>query len=290
MRILVLGGDGMLGHRLLASLGARHELKVTLRRELPAYGHLRLFTEDNAYEGVDARDTDRVLDVLSAFQPEAIVNAAGIVKQRPSAKETIPVLEVNSLFPHRLSLMARTLGARMVHVSTDCVFSGAKGNYTEQDRPDPVDLYGYSKLLGEVADAHCITLRTSIIGLEVANRTGLVEWALAQRGPIRGFRRVLYSGLTTHELARVVERVLLSHPDLSGIYHIASQPISKYDLLASLFEKVGRSDVHLTADDSHVCDRTLCADAFQAATGYVAPSWDDMLAELAGEIAQRGTA
>jgi dTDP-4-dehydrorhamnose reductase len=187
LRILILGGDGMLGHRLLMHLQERHETKVTLRRELTAYEHYGLFTPENSYGSAEAKDTGRLLEVVGDFQPEAVINAVGIVKQRGLAKEAIPSLEINSLLPHRLAVLCRAVGARLVHLSTDCVFSGRKGNYTEGDVPDAEDLYGRTKLLGEVTEAGCITLRTSIIGLELSRRTGLIEWFLAQRGEIRGF-------------------------------------------------------------------------------------------------------
>ncbi|MDQ3911555.1 MAG: SDR family oxidoreductase, partial [Actinomycetota bacterium] len=223
MRILILGGDGMLGHRLLMHLQDRHETKVTLRRELAAYERYGLFTLENSYWGVEAKDTERLLEVMGDFRPEAVVNAVGIVKQRGAAKEAIPSLEINALLPHRLALLCRAAGARLIHLSTDCVFSGRKGNYTEDDIPDAEDLYGRTKLLGEVTDAGCITLRTSIIGLELSRRTGLIEWFLAQRGEIRGFTKAIYTGLTTAEMSRVIERVLVEHPHLSGVWQVASE-------------------------------------------------------------------
>ncbi len=286
MRLLILGGDGMLGHQLLRSLAPRHDARATLRREVGAYAQYGLFTKESAYGGVDALRQETVLQVLADFRPEAVVNAIGIVKQRGLAHEAIPSLEVNALFPHRLALACRTAGARLVHMSTDCVFSGRKGSYTEADPSDATDLYGRTKYLGEVAEPHCLTLRTSIIGLELAHKASLVEWFLSQRGPVRGFRRAVYCGLTTREMARVIEKILVDHPGLSGVIHVASAPITKYDLLKQLARRTGR-DVRIDADDTFACDRSLRADAFEAATGYRAPSWDEMLVELAEEIRAR---
>jgi len=288
MKILVLGGDGMLGHELFSGLSPMHEVRVTLRRELGAYAGLCGFDRSSAYDGVDVRRPEALTEVLADFRPEAIINAVGIVKQRAAAKDASRSIEVNALFPHRLATVARAAGARVVHVSTDCVFSGRKGSYTEEDETDPVDMYGTTKLLGELADEHCVTLRTSIIGLEVASRQGLVEWALYQQGVIKGFRRAIYSGLTTMELARVAETVLTRHPDLRGVWHVASEPITKHDLLVSLLERTGRSDVNVIPDDEVACDRSLCARAFADATGYRPPAWDTMLDELAGRISDRG--
>lgn len=174
MRILILGGDGMLGHQLLQHFQTDHVVRVTLRRDLAVYRDAGLFDSDNAYAGVDVRSTDRLIEVVADFQPEAVINAVGIVKQRKLVNESIPSLEINALFPHRLAMICKRNGARLVHVSTDCVFSGRKGGYTEQDESDAVDLYGRSKFLGEVHDSDCITFRTSIIGLELSRRTGLM--------------------------------------------------------------------------------------------------------------------
>lgn len=286
MKVLVIGGDGMLGHELLAGLSASHEVAVTLRRDLSAYSHHGLFTPANAFAGVNVRDPGAVLEVVADFRPQVIVNAAGIVKQRADASRSIPSIEVNSLFPHRLAVVARAAGSRLVHISTDCVFSGDRGGYRETDVPDPVDLYGRSKLLGEVDEPGCITLRTSMIGLELANRLSLVEWALAQVGPFSGYRNVFYSGLTTMELTRVIDEIVVGQPDLHGVWHVASDPISKYDLLAGLFRRIGREG-DVRAEDGVVSDRTMSGEAFEKASGYRVMPWDDMLDELAARIQER---
>jgi dTDP-4-dehydrorhamnose reductase len=274
----------MLGHRLFLHLRARHETRVTLRRERAAYERYGLFGPAEAYAEVDARDRDRMVEVMADFRPEAVVNAVGIVKQRELAREVIPSLEINALFPHRLAALCRMADARLVHVSTDCVFSGRRGNYTEDDFPDAGDLYGRTKFLGEVGDPNCVTLRTSIVGLELSRKSGLIEWFLAQRGEIRGFTHAIYSGLTTAEMSRVIERVLVRHPDLSGVWQVTSEPVSKYDLLVLLAKFLGRTDIRITPDDSVRIDRSLSSIAFEKATGYVAPGWDEMLKELAGEV------
>jgi dTDP-4-dehydrorhamnose reductase len=284
---LILGGDGMLGHRLFLHLRDRHEVRVTLRRGLSDYKHYGLFTPEDAYAGVEALDRDALTGVFADFRPEAVVNAVGIVKQRGAAKEAIPSLEVNSLLPHRLALLCRAVGARLVHISTDCVFSGRDGNYTEESFPDAGDLYGRSKLLGEVDEPGSITLRTSIIGLELSRKTGLIEWFLAQKGEVRGFTNAIYTGLTTAELSRVIERVLVEHPDLHGVWQVASEKINKHDLLVRFSEILGRDDVTIVPDASVKIDRSLVGDAFRGATGYSAPSWEEMLVELGAEVRGR---
>jgi dTDP-4-dehydrorhamnose reductase len=274
----------MLGHQLLSGLRAQHDVRVTLHQPLAAYRDSDLFSSSNTIDAVDARDHDRLAAVIAAEAPQVVINCIGIVKQRKDAKSPIPSLEINALLPHRLLEACRGHSARLIHFSTDCVFSGRTGGYRESDEPDPVDLYGRTKLLGEIEDAPGLTLRTSIIGLELSRKAGLIEWFLAQRGVVRGFRRAIYTGLTTLEMARLLSRILTQHPDLHGVWHVASAPISKFDLLVSLAGKMGRADVQIVADDSFECDRSLNADRFFGATGYRPPAWGDMLTELADEI------
>ncbi|MGB3680985.1 MAG: SDR family oxidoreductase [Rubrobacteraceae bacterium] len=287
MRVLILGGDGMLGHRLFLHLRDRHEVQVTLRRPLEDYEEYGIFDRKDSYPEVDARDEDRLLEVMADSRPEAVVNAVGIVKQRDSAKAAIPSLEINALLPHRLAVMCRAAGARLLHMSTDCVFSGRRGGYTEEDVSDAEDLYGRTKFLGEVAGPGCITLRTSIIGLELSRKGGLIEWFLAQEGELRGFTRAIYTGLTTAEMSRVIERVLVEHRNLTGVWQVASQPINKYDLLVCLAEILGREDIRIVPDDSVKIDRSLSGLAFERATGYHAPGWNEMPRELGDEVRRR---
>ncbi len=287
MRVLILGADGMLGHQVLAHLQERHDVRGTVRRGLDEYARFRLFAADKTYAETDARDTGRLIEIAADFRPAAIINAIGIVKQREEANSSLQNLEINALFPHRLSILCQAIGARLIHMSTDCVFSGDKGGYSEEDIADGRDLYGRSKFLGELRRAHTLTLRTSIIGLELMHKTSLVEWFLEQRGRIKGYRRAIYSGFTTLELARVIERVLVDHGQLSGVWHVASRPISKYDLLCRLAKELGRGDVEIEPDDSFVCDRSLDAGRFAQATGYRPPAWGEMLTELAEQIRGR---
>lgn len=288
MRILILGGDGMLGHQLLKSWQSTHDVHVTLRKNLAAYEAFGLFHKSNSSPEIDVRDLAGIAAVMKAFQPEAVVNAVGIVKQRAESHDAIPSLEVNSLLPHRLSVLCGERGARLIHVSTDCVFSGSKGKYTEDDPADAYDLYGRSKLLGEVTDPHTITLRTSIIGSELFRKSGLIEWFLKQQGTIKGFDKAIYSGFTTLEMARIMEKILLVHPKLSGLWHVASQPISKYELLQMVSAKLGRTNIEIERDTTFVCDRSLNGSRFNQATGYEPPSWETMLDELARQIKEGG--
>jgi dTDP-4-dehydrorhamnose reductase len=283
MRVLVLGGDGMLGHELFRQLRGSHDARVTLRQPLTAYAAQGLFDRGNAFADVEARWPGRVEEVLAAFRPEAVVNAIGIVKQRPESEEALASIEVNALLPHRLALACRSAGARLIHLSTDCVFSGAKGGYLEEDVPDPVDLYGRTKLLGEVTGEGALTLRTSMIGLGLHRKTSLVDWFLAQKGRVQGYRKAIFSGLTTREIARVISLLVDNHREASGLYHLSAAPISKCDLLVKLRERL-RAPVEIVPADEPRIDRSLDSTRFRRVFGWQPPSWDDMLDELAGEI------
>ncbi len=287
MRILILGGDGMLGHQLLKSWQERHLVMVTLRRPLSHYMHCNLFSEANSIPNIDAREFDKLAQAVRNFRPDAVINSIGIIKQRDDADDAAQSIEINALLPHKLALLCERLGARLIHLSTDCVFSGSKGFYCEDDFPDARDLYGRSKLLGEVSTNGALTLRSSIIGLELSRKKSLIEWFLAQRGIIRGFRRAIYSGVTTLEMARIIEHLLEQHPDLSGMWQVASQPISKYELLSGLLERLPELDIKIEADDQFKCDRSLDGTRFQCKTGYKIPGWPLMLDELAQQIQER---
>ena len=190
MRILIVGGDGMIGHQLLRQWRSWHDVRVTLRRKRTAYAEFgSLFTAQNAYCSVDVTCGEDLMSVFADFHPQAVINTAGIVKQQAAAKASIPSLEINALFPHRLALLCKAANARLVHLSTDCVFSGRVGNYVETDVADADDLYGKTKFLGEVHDDHCVTVRTSAIGVELSRKVGLLEWFLAQKGAGKRFQK-----------------------------------------------------------------------------------------------------
>jgi dTDP-4-dehydrorhamnose reductase len=286
MRVLILGGDGMLGHRLLRQFAPRHETRVTLHQPLDAYRQFGLFDRGNAYDSIDVLDAARIIEIFSDFKPQAAINAAGIVKQRADMKDEVLSVEINGLFPHLLARVCREHGTRLIHLSTDCVFSGKQGNYNENDRPDPEDVYGFSKLLGETDGRGALTLRTSMIGPELQRKTGLVEWFLAQKGKmVQGWRQAIFSGFTTAELARLIEKLIATHPDAHGLYHASSAPISKLDLLSALNRRL-RLGTSIVPDDAFKCDRSLDSTRFRTAFGYVPPTWDSMLEELAAELSK----
>lgn len=288
MKILVLGGDGMLGHQLLAELQLRHEVKVTLRQSKPTYQQFgNRFNGENSYFNIDVLDLPALEKVINAFKPDAVINAVGIVKQRKIASDAIPSIQINALFPHQLSELCAQYDARMVTMSTDCVFSGDKGSYKPDDFPDANDLYGRTKYLGEVQEKHCVTIRSSIIGLELHNKKSLIEWFLAQTGKIQGYQRAFYTGLTTLAMTHLIETILLKYPMLHGVWQATSATINKYDLLVQLQQRLGRDDIIIEPNDTFFCDRSLDGSAFIAETGYQIPSWSQMLDELAQQIKRR---
>jgi len=274
----------MLGHQLWRHFGAKHETWVTLRRSAAQFENYGLFKDGKVFSGVDVTDFPSVEKIIRTYRPDAVLNCVGIIKQLAAAKNPIQSLTINSLLPHRLAEVCGATGARLVLFSTDCVFSGKRGAYTESDFSDAEDLYGRTKFLGEVTGLpHAITLRSSIIGRELGTTHSLVDWFLAQReGRIRGYRRAIYSGFTTLEMARIVERALTVNHSLSGLWQVASAPINKYDLLVLMREKFNVS-VEITPYDEFVCDRSLNGSRFSSASGYQAPSWPDMIAEMATE-------
>lgn len=281
MKILILGGSGMLGHQLWRSLEATHDVWVTLRGSVADYQRFGLFSVDRTFERVDAADYPRLESVMEQLRPDAVLNCIGIIKQLKESKSAVPTIMLNALLPHQLADWCARCNARLVHFSTDCVFSGRKGHYTESDQPDAEDLYGRTKLLGEVHSGSVVTLRTSIIGPELSTHLSLLDWFRSQRGTrARGFRRAIYSGLTTLEMARLVERILLNHTDLKGLWQVSSEPITKYDLLQKVNDRLGLG-ITLEPFDDLVCDRSLDSSRFRQATGYTPPSWDAMIDEIA---------
>ncbi len=272
MRVLILGGSGMLGHQLCRLLQERMDLWATFRAIPNGFDFL---PSERRIDNIYVENIDRLKETLDMVKPDAVVNAIGIVKQRDEARQSVPSIQINSLFPHQLADLCIECDVRLVHISTDCVFSGFKGNYTEIDNPDPVDLYGRSKLLGELNRPGTLTLRTSIIGWQLNSFSSLLSWFALQRGKrIKGYLKAIYSGFSTAVLSKLVGDILLTRPDVSGIYQVASEPISKYELLIRLRDMLAWKDISIDSDENFFCDRSLSGVRFTAATGWRAPSWD----------------
>jgi dTDP-4-dehydrorhamnose reductase len=275
VNILVLGATGMLGSaavRVLAeSAGAQvfgTVRRADAKRLFPPELASRLVVVDDLE---DHRQLERLFDTA---RPRVVINCTAL--RKPTPPDPMRSISIFSLLPHRLARLCRLRDARLVQISSDGVFSGSRGGYTEEDLPDASDVYGVAKLLGEVSDPHAITLRTSIIGHELQTKAGLLEWFLSQGDQCRCYTRAIFSGFPTVVLAQVIRDVIIPRPALHGVYHVATHPISKYDLL-QLVAKVYRKKIDIIRDDSVVIDRSLNSGRFASATGYVAPGWPELI-------------
>lgn len=280
MKVLVLGASGMLGNAMVRILSENPDMEVFGTVRSGAAG--RFFAPNIAgrlIAGIDVEQHDALVKLFAHVRPDVVVNCIGLVKQLADAEDPLVALPLNAMLPHRLARLCELVGARLVHMSTDCVFSGKKGGYRESDPPDAKDVYGRSKLLGEVDYPHAITLRTSIIGHELQSAHGLVGWFLSQEGRCKGYTRAIFSGFPTVVLAQIIRDVVIPRPDLSGVYHVAAQPISKYDLLKLVAGVYGKQ-IEIVPDDNLAIDRSLNADRFREATGYAAPGWLELVESM----------
>ena len=277
MKVLVFGASGMIGSAMFRVLSAKKEWQVwgTLRSDEAK----RFFSgdqQDKLVAGVDVEKHDALVRVFARVKPDVVVNCIGLTKHHKEAEDPLQALPLNALLPHRMADLCAVAGARLIHVSTDCVFAGTKGNYGEGDATDAGDVYGRSKHLGEVDYPHAITLRTSTIGHELQSAYGLLEWFLSQQGSCKGFNRAIFSGLPNTEFARVVRDVVIPRPDLHGLYHVGADPIGKYELL-KLIARVYGKQIDIVRDDEFMIDRSLNSRRFNQATGYKAAGWPELI-------------
>ncbi len=280
MKVLVFGASGMIGSAMFRVLSEKKEWEV--RGTLRSNALKRFFPETLAGKlipDMDVEKHDALVRIFAQVQPDVVVNCVGLTKHHNEAEDPLLAIPLNTLLPHRLADLCAATGSRLVHVSTDCVFSGTRGGYVEDDAPDAVDVYGKSKHLGEVVDAHAITLRTSTIGHELQSAYGLLEWFLSQQGSCKGFSRAIFSGLPNVVFAQVVRDVVIPRPGLSGLYHVGAQPIGKYDLLR-LIAKAYAKPINIEMDDKFVIDRSLNTQRFHKATGYTAPGWAELIGTM----------
>lgn len=288
-RVLVLGATGMLGHRLANGLvESGYDVSVGVRVtpdigspywRLPAFRDLTKIVT-----GIDAYAWKNLQETIRGHRPDVLLNCIGVIKQKSDGNASVPCIALNALLPHALEEAVASYGGRLIHFSTDCVFKGDRGQYTEEDRPDADDWYGRSKALGEVQGENSLTLRTSIIGPEVTGHRSLIDWFLMQDStPISGYARAIYSGVTTREMAFLVHFILSRKPDLRGLYHVASEPLSKYELLTMLRDEL-RIAADIVPDDTVVIDRSMNGKLFEKTTGYRIPAWSEMIAGLADDL------
>ncbi|QJT07638.1 dTDP-4-dehydrorhamnose reductase family protein [Oceanidesulfovibrio marinus] len=283
MAVLVLGGAGMLGHQLVRALGESGDVCCTLHGSPEKYADCPEYVTRHAYFNVDVLDQSALQAVLDDCSPDAVVNCVGLVKQRDEASRPAAAITLNALFPHTLYEMCAERGARLIHMSTDCVFSGDKGMYVDNDLHDARDVYGRTKSLGEVGGPGALTLRTSIFGPELFTKRGLLEWFLAQSGAVHGYTRAIFSGFTTYEMSRIIIMLLKREGDASGVFNVSAAPISKYDLLCMIRDALAL-DIDIEPDNAVALDRSLDSSRFRSTFGYTPPAWREMISELATRL------
>lgn len=273
----------MLGHKLAQMWRERFEVFVTLRSDFERFARFGIFDSSKTLTGVSAEDFDSVINAFGSVQPDVVVNCIGVIKQLETAKDPVPTLTVNAIFPHLLAKLCQTTAARLISLSTDCVFSGKKGNYAENETPDASDLYGQSKRWGEVAGENCLTVRSSIIGREIDSAHSLVEWFLSNRGGrVRGFTNAVYSGFPTVVMADILADLIENHRDLNGLWQISSEPINKFELI-KLINKAFEARVEIEPYEDFYCDRSLDSSRFRHETGFMPESWSEMVRRMAAD-------
>ncbi len=280
-KILILGASGMLGHTLFYDFiqNRDYEVKGTVRSLDAVKHHFPSAMVEHFVDLVDANDLNSVKGVIEKFRPTMVINCIGIIKQLPIAKDPLTVIRLNALFPHELAALCKEAGSRLIHVSTDCVFDGKKGNYTEDDKLSAEDLYGISKYMGEVNYEHAVTLRTSIIGHELASKLSLLEWFLSQEGSTKGFTNAIYTGFPTIEISRIIAAYIIPDESLWGLYQVSANPISKYDLL-KLVAKIYKKDIEIIPYDAFKDNKSLVSDKFKEKTGYKPPVWEELVSNM----------
>ena len=278
MKILILGVTGMLGNAIFRYLSSTHDYEVfgTIRTNAGRRFFLDKF-QSHLLANVDVHDQNSLVSVFENVRPEIAINCVGLIKQLAEANDPLLALPINAMLPHRLDRLCSLVGTRLIHFSTDCVFSGKKGLYIENDSPDANDLYGKSKLIGEVCESpNTLTLRSSFIGHELNSNNGLIDWFLSQSGTVYGYNKAIFSGMSTVELARIIEQYLLTKPVLHGLYHISAEPIDKMSLLQLVAKEYGKN-IEIIPDEKVSIDRSLDSSRFRKITGYTPPSWPDLI-------------
>lgn len=279
-RVLVLGASGMLGNTVLRLFAQSIGYAVVgSARSTSVLRHFPKHLHDSVVCGVDIENRDNLTRLFSLTRPDVVINCVGLIKQLAHANDPLSAIPINALLPHRLAHLCELAKARLVHMSTDCVFSGEKGMYTEADFCDAADLYGRSKYLGEVDYPHAITLRTSIIGHELNGGSSLVGWFLAQENKVKGFKRAIFSGLPTVEMARLIRDHVIPHPELHGLYHVSADPINKFELLTLIAHAYDKK-IEIVPDENLAIDRSLDSSRFRQATGFQPSAWPDLVRSM----------
>lgn len=275
MKVLVLGVSGMIGRTMFRVLSQGSAWQVSGSVRSKSYEGTAL---GNVFTDIDLINSDHLVKLFNKAKPDVVVNCAGLTKHVLEGNDPISALVMNALLPHRLAAQCAIAGARLIHISTDCVFSGRSGSYQENDETDAFDVYGKTKALGEVTSENAITLRTSTIGHEHGTKFGLLEWFLSQQ-ECKGFKYAIFSGLPTVELARVVRDIVIPNSSLTGLYNVGAKPIDKFSLL-NLIVKVYKKNIKIEIEDKFRIDRSLDVEKFSNATGYQAAAWPELIESM----------
>lgn len=277
MRVLILGISGMLGNAMFRFFCTqqKHEVWGTVRNK----SSLRFFDprlHQYIINDIDVLNHDMLVKLLQRIKPDYVINCIGLVKQLVDVDDPLITLPINAMFPHQLARLCALCNARVLQMSTDCVFSGYQGAYTESDTSDAEDLYGKSKWIGEIQYPHTVTLRTSIIGHEIQSQHSLVDWFLAQHGSCKGFTKAIFSGFPTIVLAQIIHDFIIEHPEMYGIYHVAANAINKYDLLTLVAQQYQKM-IEIIPEESVCIDRSLDASRFNQLIGYTPLDWPTLI-------------
>lgn len=267
----------MLGNAMFRFFSAQnqHEVWGTLRNK----NSMRFFDErlhSQIISDIDVLNQNTLVSLLHQIKPDYVINCIGLVKQLAEVDDPLITLPINAMFPHQLARLCALCNARMLQISTDCVFSGTKGFYSENDISDATDLYGKSKWMGEVHYPHTLTIRTSIIGHELQSQHSLIDWFLSQSGTSKGYTKAIFSGFPTIVLAQIIHDYIVDRPELSGVYHLAATAINKFDLLSLVAHQYQKS-IELLPDDRVRIDRSLDGSRFNQLIGYDAPDWPQLV-------------
>lgn len=287
-RVLILGGTGMLGYSLFSEYSQRNDLDVyaTVRATEGLEPWFTSECKKRLQTGIDADNSETIVRTVATVKPDVVINCVALTRQSQISKNPLSAITINAQLPHRLALICQNSGTRFIHFSSDIVFDGKKGMYTEHDNVNISDLYGMTKFLGEVSYPNCVTLRTSIIGHGLTAKTGLVDWFLSQSTKVRGYTKAIYSGFPTIELARIISDYILPNDNLSGIYHVSSEPISKYNLLKLIADRYDKQ-IEIEPYDEFILDRSLDSSAFRSLTGYRPPPWPELVNKMYDDYNKR---
>ena len=278
--ILVLGASGMLGNAILRFFSNTKGYKV--KGVVRSKSSIDLFPErirQLVLSGLNIENEKNLVKIIKDTESGTVINCIGLVKQLSDCNDPSITLPINSIFPHKLAKICSTCDSRLIHISTDCVFSGAKGFYNEDDIPDSQDLYGISKRLGETDYPHAITIRTSIIGHELNSSRGLIEWFLSQNGSVEGYTKAIFSGLPTNEIAKIIRDYVIPNNNLNGVYNVSSDPISKYELLC-LVAKTYKKSIKITKNKDFKINRSLDSSRFREITGFIPLTWQELVKSM----------